>query len=166
MNSDRELVMITRRLVFTVLSLAPVLVFGMLAAQADNSEPAASGLPDAKTLAEREAKRFPQPVRVGDLIGRQVLEPTEAQWVLGRVAGVARDKDGGLAFLISFGGVLGIGTHLISVPADAVALLGEYVSVLDFTPEQLGQFPAADEARVSTLGKDEIIRVGLTAPFH
>jgi hypothetical protein len=123
--------------------------------------------PGANTpnLAERAAKRFPQPVRVGDLIGRQVLEPTEAQHVLGRVASVVRHDDGRMEMIVRFGGMLGIGTRLIAVPIEAVALLGEYVTIIDFTPEQLQGFPTTHET-APPLSPDNIIRVGLAKPFH
>ena len=120
-------------------------------------------------LAERAAKRFPQPVRVGDLIGRQVLQPTEAQHVLGRVAAIVRHDDGSMDMIVRFGGTLGIGTRLIAVPIEAVALLGEYVAIVDFTPDQLQGFPTAPDASADAtkaLPPDNIIRVGLAKPFH
>ena len=46
------------------------------------------------------ARRFPQPVRVGDLIHRQVLRPVERQTVLGRVDGVARRADGAVLVVV------------------------------------------------------------------
>lgn len=126
---------------------------------------AAAPGPGLPTLAERTAKRFPQPVRVGDLIGRQVLEPTEAQHVLGRVGTIVRHADGSLAVIVRFGGVLGIGTRPIAVPVEAVALMGEYVAILDFTPDQLEGFPTSADAGPS-LAPDDVIRVGLAKPFH
>ncbi len=109
--------------------------------------------------------RFPQPVRVGDLIGRQVLEPTEAQHVLGRVAAVVRKADSQVDFIVAFGGVFGYGARLIAVPADAIALLGEHVAVLDYTPDQLKAFPTI-ETPGKTLSSNDVIKVGLTRPFH
>lgn len=123
-------------------------------------------VPSAATLAERAARRFPQPVRVGDLLERQVLRPVAAQTVLGRVASLVRDKDGAIVVMMRTGGLLGFGTRLIAVPVDAVALLGEYVTVLDFTPEQLQAFPTASEAGATPIPRDETIRVGLAKPFH
>lgn len=120
---------------------------------------------DSSNLSDRAAKRFPQPVRVGDLIGRQVLEPTEAQHVLGRVAAIVRRPDGSMIMIVRFGGVLGIGTRPIAVPVEAIALLGEYVAIIDFTPEQLSGFPTAVEAG-PPLAPNDVIRVGLAKPFH
>ena len=118
------------------------------------------------TLAEQAAKRFPQAVRVGDLIGRDVLQPTEAQPVLGRVMGVVRRVDGGLDVVVSFGGVLGIGARPIAVPVDAVALLGEHVAIVGFTPEALRGFPSAVAVGAAALAPGDMIRVGLVRPFH
>lgn len=149
--------MATKRCMWAVLAL----LSGGAAAQ-----DAAPPPPDAATLAERAAKRFPQPVRVGDLIGRDVLKPTEAQAVLGHVAAVTRRQDGGLDVVVRIGGFLGFGARPVAVPVEAVALLGEYVAVLDFTPEQLGAFPTDDGSRSTPLAPDDVIRVGLTRPFH
>jgi hypothetical protein len=118
------------------------------------------------TLTEHAAHRFPQPVRVGDLIGREVLKPVEAQPVLGHVASIVRRKDGGLDLIIRFGGVLGIGARPISVPVEAVALMGEFVAVMDFSPEQLAAFATDDGAADSALAANETIRVGIVKPFH
>ena len=60
------------------------LFFALSAAFAQDVPP----VPDAATLAARAARRFPQPVRVGDLLGRDVLQPIEAQPVLGHQVAV------------------------------------------------------------------------------
>ena len=109
---------------------------------------------------------FPQPVRVGDLIRRQVLRPVEQQDVLGRVAEVVRRPDGGTLVVVSLGGVLGVGTRLVAVPVEAMALLGEYMAVMDLTPGQLRALPTFEDAGTTQLQPDEVIRVGLTRPFH
>jgi hypothetical protein len=123
-------------------------------------------VPTQAAIAARAVHRFPQPVRVGDLIGRDVLKPVEAQPVLGRVAAIVRRKDGGLAMIIRFGGVLGIGTRPIAVPVEAVALMGEFVAVMDFTPEQLSAFATDDGASDTALAAGDVIRVGIVKPFH
>ena len=139
-----------------------VLVLSSGAALAQDAAPA----PKPTSLAERAARRFPQPVRVGDLIGRDVLKPTEAQPVLGDVMAVVRRKDGSQDVIVRVGGVLGIGARPIAVPVEAVALMGEYVAIMDFTPDQLRAFPTFDSAGDAPLGADETIRVGIVRPFH
>lgn len=117
-------------------------------------------------LAERAARRFPQPVRVGDLIDRYVLQPVAAQHVIGRVDAVTRDESGGVVVIVRFGGWFGLGTRRIAVPVEAVALLGEHVAVMDFTPQQLGDFPTVSPQQAQVIDPGETIRVGLTKPFH
>jgi hypothetical protein len=140
--------------------IVPVLCCG--AAIAQTSAPA----PGAPSLAERAARRFPQPVVVGDLIGHDVLEPTEAQHVLGRVKSVVRRKDGSLDMIITTGGVLGIGARPVAVPIDAMALLGEFVAVMEFSPEQLQAFRTDDGGSDFAILLHETIRVGIVGPFH
>ncbi len=136
-------------------SILPLL--GPPAALAQTSAPAA-GEPAVDN-------RFPQPVRVGDLVGRQLLEPTEAQPVLGRVEGVTRAADGTLALVVRVGGVLGVGGHPVAVPVAAVALLGEHVALMDLKPDALRALPTA-AANAAQLGPEERIQVGLVRPFH
>lgn len=121
--------------------------------------------PPGVDLATFAAKRFPQPVRVGDLIHRTVLAPTESRPVLGHVDLVIRLDDGSEAIVIKYGGTLGLGGRDIAVPLNAMVLLGEEMEVLDFTPEQLRGFPTYGGAG-QALGADEIIHVGLAHPSH
>ena len=125
-------------------------------------QPAPPGL----SLAARAVARFPQPVRVGDLLRRQVLRPVEQQDVLGRVAGVVRRPDGAVLVVVSLGGVLGFRTRPVAVPVEATALLGEYLAVMDLTPGQLRDLPTFDGAGDQPVPADETVRVGLARPFH
>ncbi|GAC1347319.1 MAG: hypothetical protein NVSMB18_31950 [Acetobacteraceae bacterium] len=136
----------------------------MLAAAAAVRTPAAAS-PDRATLARAAAQRFPQSVRVGDLIGRQLLQPLESQPVLGRVAGVRRQADGGVDVVVRTGGVLGFGAREVAVPVEAVALLGEHVALMGLTPAELAGLPTLTVAEMP-LGAGDLIRVGLVRPFH
>src|SRR5260370_40924371 len=64
------------RLLFVCCMLA-VAVAG--AAHAQSTTPGGMPPPPGMSLAESAAMRFPQPVRVADLLGRQVLRPVESQ---------------------------------------------------------------------------------------
>ena len=59
--------------------------FWRAVAHAQSDTPGGMPPPPGMSLAESAAMRFPQPVRVGDLLGRDVLRPVESQDVLGRV---------------------------------------------------------------------------------
>ena len=117
-------------------------------------------------LAAAAAKRFPQPVRVGDLIGRTVLRPLESQPVLGHVTQVVRLPDGSVDVVLAYGGLFGVGGRLIAVPADAMALLGDEMEVVEFMPKQLDAFATFDGSDAVALQPQESIRVGLARPSH
>ena len=121
---------------------------------------------DLPALSAAAARRFPQPVRVGDLLGKDVLKPVESQPVLGHVAAVVHRPDGGLDVIIHYGGLFGAGSHPIAVPAEAIALVGPSVAAVGFTPEQLDRFPAVPFPHAGTLGPNEEIRLGIVRPFH
>ena len=121
---------------------------------------------DIPALAAAAARRWPQPVRVGDLLGKDVVKPVEAQPVLGHVAAVSHRPDGGLNVIVDYGGLFGVGAHPIAVPVEAMALIGPYLTVEGFTPEQLDGFPTVGVPRPAVLGPNETIQVGIVRPFH
>lgn len=125
----------------------------------------------AQEATQQAARRFPQPVRVGDLIHRQVLRPVEWQTVLGRVEGVTRRADGAVLVVVDardagWRGALGLGARPVAVPADALALLGEYLALMDLTPDQLQALPTFDPAGTVPVLPGDTIRMGLVRPFH
>jgi len=145
----------------TVLLAAILVLAGLQCLSAWSQQPAPPGV-DLATFA---AKRFPQPVRVGDLIHRTVLQPTESRSVLGSVVRVIRLDDGSEAIVIKYGGAWGFGGRDIAVPLIAMVLLGREMEVLDLTPAQLDMLPTYSGAG-RELDADEIIHVGLAHPSH
>ena len=133
---------------------------------AQSTTPGGMPPPPGMSLAESTAMRFPQPVRVGDLLGREVLRPVESQDVLGRVRGLVRDRDGRIMVVVDFGGFLGFGARPIAVPVDAMVLLGQDMEIVAFTPEQLRQFPTFSPSGTTEVADDTIIKVGLAKPSH
>ena len=138
-----------------------LLAVGLLCTAVARAQEAA---PPGADLATFAAKRFPQPVRDGDLIHRTVLAPVESRRILGHVDRLIR-LDSGPAIVMTFGGFMGFGGHKIAVPLDAMVLLGSELEVLDFTPQQLAHFPIYDGSG-TVIGTDEIIRIGLAHPSH
>ena len=133
---------------------------------AQSTTPGGMPPPPGMSLAESTAMRFPQPVRVGDLLGREVLRPVESQDILGRVRGLVRDRDGRIMVVVDFGGFLGFGARPIAVPVDAMVLLGQDMEIVAFTPEQLRQFPTFSPSGTTEVANDTIIKVGLAKPSH
>ena len=134
--------------------------------RAQSTTPGGMPPPPGMSLAQSTAMRFPQPVRVGDLICREVLRPVESQDVLGRVSRLVRDRDGRIMVVVDFGGFLGFGTRAIAVPVDAMVLLGQDMEIVAFTPEQLRQFPTFSPSGTTDVANDTIIKVGLAKPSH
>jgi len=151
-------------------SLRQMLVCGMIAisgvAHAQSATPGGMPPPPGMSLAESAAMRFPQPVRVGDLIGREVLRPVESQDVLGRVRRVVRSQNGQIKVVVEFGGFLGVGARPIAVPVDAMVLLGQDMEIVAFTPQQLRQFPTFSPTSTTDVANDAIVKVGLAKPSH
>ena len=127
--------------------------------------------PSRAALAEAEARRFPQPVRVGDLLGRRLLEPRESQPLLGHVEALVRTPAGldmvvrqaGLLARVS-NGLVG-GGRRVAVPAEAISLLGEHVALTGLTPAQFAALPDAPSVS-APLAPDQVVRLGLVKPFH
>ena len=140
--------------------------------------PPPGGMPHAQ-MAARADRRFPQPVLVGALVGRELLAPYEWQPVLGRIDGIVRHGDGSVGVVVHLDGRLGLGwlglgwidwrgfgSRRVSVPVDAVALLGEYVGLMDLTSERLQALPDFSPGSSTEVAPDATIRVGIVAPFH
>ena len=151
-------------------SLRLLIVCSMLAiagaAHAQSATPGGMPPPPGMSLAESAAVRFPQPVRVGDLLGREVLRPVESQNVLGQVLRVVRDRNGQIMVVIDFGGFFGFGSRPIAVSVDAMVLLGHDMEIVAFTPKQLQQFPTFSPSGTTDVPNDTFIKVGLAKPSH
>jgi hypothetical protein len=76
------------------------------------------------------------------------------------------DPDGTLAAVINLGGFLGFGSRPVSVPVDALVLVGQVVEVDAFTPKQLKQLPTFSPGIAVSLSPDTVIKVGLAKPSH
>ncbi len=145
---------------------ACLVLMGCQAARAQSRTPGGMPPPPGMSLERSNAMRFPQPVRVGQLLGRVVLQPVERQTVLGHVRGVVRDAGGQVMVVMSFGGVLGVGTRRIAVPLDAMVLLGDVVEVAAYTVPQLRGLPDFTPAGTTPVPPDTVVRVGLAKPSH
>ena len=146
--------------------IAGVLALASAAALAQSATPGGLPPPADMSLAQSAAMRFPQPVRVGDLIQRAVLQPVESQARLGTVRQIVRDGHGTVLVILDFGGFLGFGQRPIAVPVDAMTLLGDVMEVVAFSPAQLRAFPTFVQADATPLPADATITVGLAKPSH
>jgi hypothetical protein len=126
-----------------------VLVVAVVGAQA--AGPQQGGNAEVKwedlTPEQRMQRRFPQPVRVGDLIGLPVLDENDS--TIGRIRHVVRTSGGKVQLIVPYGGVFGWGSRLVAVPIEVVGILGRQVATLEFDR------PAFDAAPTWGVGSDQ-----------
>lgn len=111
------------------------------------------------TPEEKMRRRFPQPVRVGDLIGLPVLDDDDV--TLGRVRHVVRTPEGKISLIVSYGGWFGWGSRLVAVPIEVVAILARQIAALDMPPREFAAAPTWQGTGAQVLANDETIRIAL-----
>lgn len=116
--------------------------------------------PDNLTPEERMRRRFPQPARVGDLIGLALLDRDDR--TIGRVDSVVRTADGRILLVARRGAWFGIGGQLVPVPIETVAMLGRQIAVLDIPRTDFLALAAWRGDGAMPIGPDDIIRIALT----
>jgi hypothetical protein len=115
----------------------------------------------AQDMAEtmRMQKRFPQPVRVGDLIGLPVED--DASRTLGHVRRVVRTPQGKIKLIVAYGGFLGWGTRLVAVPIEVVGIFGRQLASLDMPRREYISAPTWRDSDDMAIPNDDSIRVAL-----
>jgi hypothetical protein len=115
---------------------------------------------DAMTPEERMNRRFPQPVRVGDLMSLRVLDDQDV--TIGFVRRVVRTPQGKILLLVSQGGWLGWGERLVAAPIEVMAIFGRQLASLDMEPKEYASASTWAESDGTPIPDDEIIRIALT----
>lgn len=116
--------------------------------------------PDNLTPEERMRRRFPQPARVGDLIGLPLLDHDDR--TIGRVERMVRTAEGRILLVARRGAWFGVGGELVPVPIETVAMLGAQIAVLDIPRADFLALAAWRGEADTAIGPDETIRVALT----
>ena len=120
------------------------------------------------TPEEMMARRFPQPVRVGDLIGLPVLDDQDS--TIGYIHEVVRTPTGKIQLVVPYGhwfgwiragGPFDWNRRPVGVPIETVAILGRQVDALDMSRDEFDKAPTYEAGRNSALGPDEIIKIAL-----
>lgn len=124
-------------------------------AGSDNEEPS----PEQKMQ-----KRFPQPVRSGDLIGLPVLDDGDS--TIGYVRGVARMADGKIVLIVPYSAWFGWakterGKRLVAVPIETVVILARQINAVDMPRGDFDDAPSWDPAQGKTLAAEEKTLIGL-----
>lgn len=121
-----------------------------------------TGMMDAQhpmPMNERYLKRFPQPVRVADLIGLPVID--EQMSTLGSVRQVVRTAQGQIEFIVSYSRWWGWFGRPVAVPLEKVGLEGRMLVSLDMDPDDYAEAPTWHDPAATALPADATIRVAL-----
>jgi hypothetical protein len=104
--------------------------------------------------------RFPQPVRVGDLIGLPVLDDGDS--TLGRVREVVRDPQGKIKLIVSYSRWWGLGGRPVAVPIEVVAILARQIAAVDMPPAEFAAAPTWTAGSDRPIPPEETIRIAIT----
>jgi hypothetical protein len=105
------------------------------------------------------ARRFPQSVRVGDLIGVRVLDDSASS--IGFVREVVRTPQDNIILVVSYGGWFGWGARPVAVPIEVVTIAGRHLSSLDMPRSEYATAPSWQATDATPLPDAASIRVAL-----
>lgn len=114
-------------------------------------------------------RRFPQPIRVGDLIGLPLLDWEDS--TIGFIRQVVRTPEGKVRLIVPYSRWFGWawfaetttwGKRPVSVPLETVAILGRQVAALDMSREDFDAAPTWSVTQGQPIAPDETIRIALT----
>jgi hypothetical protein len=112
-------------------------------------------------MVERMSRRFPQPARVGDLIGLPVLDGGMS--TLGRVTQVVRTPAGRIVLIVNYSrwfGFFGWFARPVAVPIEAVGIEGRQIASLDMARDAYAAAPTWP-GEAAPLPADATIRIAL-----
>jgi hypothetical protein len=121
------------------------------------------GMMDAQNpmpMKERYLRRFPQPARVGHLIGMPVLDLYAK--TLGYVRKVVRTPAGETKFIVAYSQWWGWFGRPVAVPLEALGIEGGHLVSLDMSPSEFAAAPTWRDTDAPPLPNDAIVRVALS----
>ena len=114
-------------------------------------------------------RRFPQPVRVGDLIGLPVLDWQDS--TIGYIHQVVRTPAGRIQLVVPYSSwlgwartvcVLGWCRRPVAVPLETVAILARQVDLLDIGRDELDAAPTFEPSQAKAIDANETITIAIT----
>jgi hypothetical protein len=114
--------------------------------------------PDAAE--QRMRRRFPQPVRVGDLIGMLVLD--DSSRTLGLVRAVVRTPRGKIELIVAYDGWFGWGARPVAVPIEVVGIQGRELASLDMPRAEYAAAPTWQQTDETAISDGDSISVALS----
>jgi PRC-barrel domain len=109
---------------------------------------------------QKMRRRFPQPVKAGDLIGLPVLDWDDV--TIGHVRHVVRTPAGKIQLIVTYGGFFGWGQRLVPVPIEVVAILGRQLAALDMSRAEFDKAPAWSSPQTVPIPPTEMIQIAIT----
>jgi hypothetical protein len=110
--------------------------------------------------AERMGRRFPQPVRVGDLIGLPLLD--ENSRTIGYVRKVVRTRANKIELVVDYDGWFGWEARPVAVPIEVVGIQGRDLASLDMPRSEYAAAPAWQPTDETAIPDDDSIRIALS----
>jgi len=114
-------------------------------------------------------RRFPQPVRVGSLIGLPVLDWNDS--TIGYIQQVVRTPEGKIQLIVPYyprfgwvrnGGFVDRWRRPVAVPIETVAILARQVDALEMLPKDFDAAPTFMSSQAAPVPTDEHIRIAIT----
>jgi hypothetical protein len=106
------------------------------------------------------SRRFPQKVRVGDLIGLPMLDDNDV--TLGHVERVVRTPDGKIKLIVGYSKWFGWFGRPVAVPIEVVAILGRQIASLDMPPAEYAAAPTWTAGMDMAIPDNDTIRIAIT----
>jgi hypothetical protein len=106
------------------------------------------------------SRRFPQKVRVGDLIGLPMLDDNDV--TLGHVERVVRTPDGKIKLIVGYSRWFGWFGRPVAVPIEVVAILGRQIASLDMPPAEYAAAPTWTAGKDMVIPDNDTIRIAVT----
>jgi hypothetical protein len=115
------------------------------------------------TPEQRMQRRYPQPVKVGFLMGLPVLDDQDRTY--GYIREVVRNAEGKIALVVPYRDWFGWapfdwGRKAVAVPIETVAILAHQVAALDFPRELFAAAPAYAGGSTALLA-DETVKIAI-----
>src|SRR5262249_4313105 len=105
------------------------------------------------TPEEQMRRRFPQPAKVGFLIGLPVVDYDDI--AIGYVRHVVRTPEGKIQLIVNHGRFFGWGGRLVPVPIEVVAILARQIVALEMTREDFAAAPTWSPVSTQPIPVDE-----------
>ena len=117
---------------------------------------------------EKMSARYPQAVKVGDLIGLPVLDWSDQ--TIGFVSTVVRTREGRIQLIVPYrkqfswvpqGGIFDWGHRPVAVPIEVVAILGRQLAALDMERPAFDAAPTWSPSESQPIPPGEVIRIAI-----